>query len=194
MKQKDLHKIRRSMEKTLDVKRFEHTLGVSYTAAALAMCHNVDVKQAKLAGMLHDCAKCMDNDKKVKICEKNSIEISAVEQENPFLLHAKVGRHLAQTKYGVEDLDVLQAILYHTTGRPEMSKLEKIIYIADYIEPGRKPLPNLPIIRKLAFVDLDAALVQILENTLTYLKSCAGTIDPMTQKTYEYYKKEQEKT
>ncbi|NLL80004.1 MAG: HD domain-containing protein [Clostridiales bacterium] len=193
MKAKDIGKIRKAMEKTLDEKRYEHTLGVAYTAAALAMCYGSNAKQAELAGLLHDCAKCMDNSKKINICKKHNISISEIEYQNPFLLHAKVGSFLAMEKYGIRDKEIINAILNHTTGRPGMSELEKIVYIADYIEPNRKQAPNLSVIRKLAFQDLDAALLKILEDTLFYLNTVDGEIDPMTQKTYEYYKKEAQK-
>lgn len=190
MKTKDIGKIRKAMEKNLDAKRYEHTLGVAYTAAALAMCYGEDAKNAELAGLLHDCAKCMDNTKKINLCKKHNISINEIELKNPFLLHAKVGSFLAMQKYGIRDKDIINAILNHTTGRPGMTVLEKIVYIADYIEPNRKQAPNLSEIRRLAFCDLDAALVRILEDTLRYLNSVEGEIDPMTQKTYEYYKKE----
>lgn len=187
MKSADIKRIRKKMEKTLDPKRFEHTLGVTYTAAALAMCYQVDINKAQVAGLLHDCAKCMDNDKKISICQKHHIQINEIERQNPFLLHAKVGSYLAMKKFHINDPDIINAIINHTTGRPGMSALEKIIYIADYIEPGRKQAPNLTEVRKLAFHNLDAALLTILENTLSYLEESADAIDPMTRKTYEYY-------
>lgn len=190
MKSADLKRIRKKMEKTLDPKRFEHTLGVAYTAAALAMCHKADINKAQIAGLLHDCAKCMDNEKKVSICQKHNIQMNEIERQNPFLLHAKVGSYLAMKKFNISDPDIINAILNHTTGRPRMSLLEKIIYIADYIEPGRKQAPNLTEVRRLAFQDLDKALLTILENTLSYLEESSEAIDPMTRKTYEYYLEE----
>ena len=188
MKIADIKKIRKNMEKSLDCKRFEHTLGVAYTAAALAMCYDVDVNKAQTAGLLHDCAKCISNEKKIQICEKHNIMINEVERENPFLLHAKVGSYLAMKQYNIHDQDIINAILNHTTGRPAMSDLEKIIYVADYIEPGRKQAPNLTNVRRLAFQDLDAALIHILSDTLQYLNSINAPIDQMTQKTYDYYR------
>lgn len=187
MKTIDLKKIRKAMEKTLDPKRYEHTLGVEYTAAALAMCHDVSIKDAQLAGILHDCAKCMSDEKKLALCEKHNISVNEAERKNPSLLHAKVGSFLAMEEYGVTDQDVIHAILNHTTGRPNMSPLEKIIFIADYIEPGRNKAARLDEIRKLAFVDLDRTLVWILKDTLDYLKTLDEEIDPMTQKTYDFY-------
>jgi predicted HD superfamily hydrolase involved in NAD metabolism len=183
----DLKKIRKAMEKSLDSKRYEHTLGVEYTAAALAMRYDADIKSAQIAGLLHDCAKCMSDEKRISICEKHNITINPVERRNPYLLHAKVGSFLAMDEYGIKDQDIINAILNHTTGRPRMSTLEKIIFIADYIEPGRKQAPNLPEIRKLAFIDLDKTLLRVLEDTLTYLAEGDGELDPMTKKTYDYY-------
>lgn len=192
MKSNDLTKIRKAMEKTLDPKRYEHTLGVEYTAAALAMRYDAPVFEARLAGLLHDCAKCLSNEKKLSICEKNNINVSEIEKRNPFLLHSKVGSFLAKDEYGVTDLEVLNAILNHTTGRPGMSLLEKIVFVADYIEPGRKSAPNLQEIRKMAFTNLEQAMIKILEDTLSYLRDGDGEIDPMTAQTYAYYCEESE--
>lgn len=187
MKAADIKKIRKKMEKSLDAKRFEHTLGVAYTACCLAMCYDTDLNKAMTAGLLHDCAKCISDEKKISICEKHNIPINDVERNNPFLLHAKVGSYVAMKQFNIHDQDIINAILNHTTARPGMSQLEKIIYIADYIEPGRKQAPDLVQIRKLAFQDLDLALMRILEDTLQYLKSINAPIDIMTQKTYDFY-------
>lgn len=187
MKTVTTKKIRKKLEKQLDSKRYEHTLGVAYTAGALAMCNQTDIEKALTAGLLHDCAKCLSNEKRISICQKENITITKIEEKNPFLLHAKVGRYLAEKQFHITDEDILNAILYHNTGRPGMSLLEKIIYVADYIEPGRKHAPDLPKIRHLAFQNLDAALVWILKNTLGYLNDCNALIDPMTQKTYDFY-------
>ena len=187
MKTADLKKIRKSMEKELDAKRYEHTLGVAYTAAALAMCNDVDPVKAETAGLLHDCAKCFSDDKKISVCRKNNMEINSVESRNPYLLHAKAGYCIAKNKFDIEDQDILNAILNHTTGRPGMSTLAKIIYIADYIEPSRKQAPNLSEVRKLAFQNLDQALLKILTDILSYLESGGGEIDPLTKETYDYY-------
>jgi predicted HD superfamily hydrolase involved in NAD metabolism len=89
----------------------------------------------------------------------------------------------------VVDQVILDAITYHTTGRPNMTLMDKIIFVADYIEPNRKMLPEMEEIRKEAFTDLDAAVTKILEDTLEYLKSGDGEMDPMTEETYNYYKK-----
>lgn len=189
MSNEELQKIKKALKKELDKNRYEHTLGVMYTAGCLAMAHGADMEQAQLAGLLHDCAKCMPNEKKLKLCEKNNIPITDVERENPVLLHAKAGAFLAKEIYGVEDEEILHAIAVHTTGVPEMSVLDKIIFIADYIEPMRNKAANLSSIRKMAFSNLDETLRMILSDTIHYLNGSKNdkNIDPMTRKTYEYY-------
>lgn len=185
---KFLSKLRQKVKKVQDPKRFEHTLGVEFTAAALAMRYGASVADAQVAGVLHDCAKCLSDKERLKLCEKHGIPVSEVERRNPFLLHAKVGAYLAETEYNVSDKpEILNAIRYHTTGREGMTLLEKIIFVADYIEPGRRHAPNLPEIRQLAFMDLDGAVLRILEDTLAHLKKTDGETDPMTERVYRYY-------
>lgn len=181
-------KIRRKLIAELDKERYEHTLGVMYTAASMAMCHGADVEQALLAGLLHDCAKCIPGENKIKMCEKYHLNVSEVERENPSLLHAKLGAFLAAKKYHIEDKEIINAIANHTTGHPHMTLLEKIIYIADYIEPGRPELANMEEVRHLAFRNIDECLYRILEDSLEYLNRLSKPIDPMTEKTYNYYK------
>lgn len=183
-------KIKRKIQKLQDDKRFEHTLGVTYTSICLAMKYGADIEKAKLAGLLHDCAKQLPSDKLIKICQKNNISISEVEYKNPFLLHGKAGTVLAKKKFKIKDEDIINAIFNHTTGRPNMSLLEKIVFVADYIEPGRSSAPNLMELRKLAFEDLDLCLLKVLEGTLNYLNKNKDSIDPSTQKTFDYYLKE----
>lgn len=189
MKTMELSKLRKEMSKVQDEKRYEHTLSVAYTAANLAACHEADAGKALIAGMLHDCAKCMPEHKLLDICEKHHIPVSREEQRKPSLLHAKVGSHLAHKKYKVTDQDILNAICYHTTGRPAMSLLEKIIFVADYMEPGRRQAPRLEQIRRISYADLDRAVLMILEDTLAYLQDSAAVIDQTTRETYNYYLK-----
>lgn len=189
MKKTDsMRQLSKAMKKVQDSRRYEHTLGVAYTATALAMRYNAPLKEAQMAGMLHDCAKCLSDEKRLSICEKHRISVKEVERRNPFLLHAKVGAYLAEKKYGVRNQDVLNAIRYHTTGRENMSLLEKIVFVADYIEPGRKQAPNLQEIRQLAFMDIDRAMLRILEDTVHYLNGGNGEIDPATEVTLSFYK------
>ena len=178
----------KTLEQELSYKRFIHTLSVAGTASSLAMCYGADLEKAETAGLLHDCAKCMDVRKMQRVCEKAGLPVSTFEADSGSLLHSKAGSVLAAEKYGITDPDMINAIRYHTTGRPGMSLLEKIIFVADYIEPGRFTAKNLPLVRRLAFSDIDEALMKILYDTLVYLNSTGLVVDPMTQKTYDYYK------
>lgn len=193
-KENDLKHLRKLIKRKQDARRFEHTLGVEFTAAALAMRYNESIYSARVAGILHDCAKCLSDEKRLSICDKHGITVTEIERRNPFLLHAKTGEYLAKKKYGIKDQDILNAVQFHTTGREAMSTLEKIIFVADYIEPGRRQAPGLAAIRKLAFMDLDAAVLQILEDTLDYLKESGGEIDPMTEVTCNYYREKTRRT
>lgn len=184
MKRKEIEK---QLKKELDKERFTHTMGVMYTAAALAMAHGGDMDQALYAGLLHDCAKCIPNEEKLSLCEKYQISISDAERKSPSLLHAKLGAYFAKSIYGIEDEEILHAIKVHTTGEPGMNLLDKIIYIADYIEPNRDQAPNLTAVRKLAFQDLDKTMEKILSDTLQYLTEKGGEIDPLTNETYQYF-------
>lgn len=188
-----MKKIKKYLKKHLTKERYHHTVGVAYTAMSMAMKYNPQpdnnefMIKAEIAGLLHDCAKCMDNDKKIRICNKNQISYSKIEAENLYLLHGKVGAYIARKEFDILDEDILNAITWHTTGRPDMSLLEKIIFVADYIEPSRRPIPELNLIRQLAFTDIDQAVIKILENTLKYLNEKGSPIDDMTQKTYDSY-------
>lgn len=183
----DFAEIEKKLKKYLDKDRLIHTLGVMYTASALAMAHGADMDQAQIAGLLHDCAKCISNKKKMKLCMKNQIELSPSEKQNMFLIHAKLGAHIAKEQYKVLDTEVLSAIRWHTTGKENMTKLEKIVYIADYIEPGRDKAPHLSWVRKIAFMDLDECMYYILKDSLNYLERNTKVIDPATQKAFYYY-------
>lgn len=187
-----IEKIQRKVKRYLDENRYNHTLGVMYTAGSLAMCHGANIEKAMIGGLLHDCAKCIPGDKKIKICKKNNIPIKEVEMANPGLLHAKIGAFFAETKYHISDSEILDAIRSHTTGQPDMTDIQKIVYIADFIEPNRRPLPNMPIVRKLAFEDLDKCIYRLLEDSLSYLKSRKIPIDPQTEETYNFYKNKME--
>lgn len=184
--------MKKKLKKAQDKERYTHTQGVMYTAASLAMAHGDSIENAMTAGLLHDCAKCIPDKEKIALCNKYQILFSKAEKENPSLLHAKLGAVLAETEYDITNPEILHAIRVHTTGEPDMSVLDKIIYIADYIEPGRDKAPNLERIRKLAFRDLDACMAQILHDTLIYLKQGQESIDPATEMTYEFYKQYKE--
>ena len=188
MAEYDLKLLQKQMKEELSEDRFEHTLGVMYTAESLAMRYGVDMIKAAVAGLLHDCAKCIPNSQKIRLCKKHNLEVTENEEKNPSLLHAKLGALLAQKAYGVNDPEILSAIRWHTTGKPDMTMLEMIVYMADYIEPNRDKAPNLREIRKLSFENLEEALYQVLESTLSYLSDRPDSVDPMTQLSFDFYK------
>lgn len=181
--------IRKNLKKKLKESRYVHTLKVAHTCEALAMSIGYDIRKAYLAGLLHDCAKCISDEEQLKRCKKHNIEITDIESVSPYLLHAKLGAYMAENKYLVDDPEILNAIICHTTGKPAMNDLEMIVFVADYIEPGRDKAPNLTEIRKEAFKDLKHAVYLISRDTLKYLKSTGNPIDEMTEKTYNYYRK-----
>lgn len=180
--------MRERLQNKLTKKRFEHSLGVEYVSGCLAIVHGADVEKALIAGLLHDCAKCLSAEEKISRCKKHGLPISSVELENPELLHAKLGAFYAREKYGIKDEEILSAIEFHTTGKPAMTIMEKLVFVADYIEPNRKVLPEIAEIRKEAFTDIDRSIVHILRNTLSYLDSGeCGSTDEMSVQTYNYY-------
>lgn len=177
------------LQKKLSPHRYRHSLGVEDTCAALAAAWNYPVYPARVAGILHDCAKSLSDTKYFKVCEKNDIFVSSAERMAPYLLHAKIGALYARKKYGVIDEEILEAIRVHTTGKPNMGLLDKILFIADYIEPGRDKAQDLESIRELAYRDLDLCCEVILKNTLDYLRGSGAEVDQTTSDTYNYFHK-----
>jgi predicted HD superfamily hydrolase involved in NAD metabolism len=186
----DIYTLQHKLSKILTEKRFYHSLGVQAMSLALAARYGEDCDKAILAGLLHDCAKNLKNEVLLSECEKYGLGISEVERRNAYLLHGKLGAYYACQNYNISDKEVLSAIVYHTTGKPDMTLLEKILFVADYIEPGREAdrIPELNIIREAAFTDLDKAVLLILSNTLSYLEERGQEIDEMTKRAYEFYK------
>ncbi|MEE3467283.1 MAG: nicotinate (nicotinamide) nucleotide adenylyltransferase [Eubacterium sp.] len=190
--EKDLLKCLRA---TLRPKRYRHTMGVADTAEILGNLYNgadaTLAERARLAGLLHDCAKYYTNEEQIALCDTYGIALTQTERENPSLIHGKLGAYLAEQRYGVSDEEIQNAIRFHTVGRPEMTTLEKIIYIADYIEPGRvipEALHPLDDLRTRVMHDLDGTLVLVIENTIDYLKKTGRTIDEASMATLSYYK------
>ena len=168
--------------------RFIHTLGVQYTSTCLAMRYGLDLNKAEIAGLLHDCAKQLPESEMIAICENNGVAISDFEYKHPFLLHGKAGACIAEKEYDIHDEDILNSIRFHTTGRPKMTLLEEIVFVADFIEPGRKNAENLDMLRQMAFTDLQQTVLIILEQTLEYLNKTDASVDQSTVVTRDYYK------
>ena len=120
--------------------------------------------------------------------KRNNIPITKAQEQNPSLLHAKLGAFIAADHYRIKDQDILNAIENHTTGRPAMSLLEKIVFVADYIEPRRNKASNLSKLRQMAFIDIDRTVYEIMDQTLRYLKAKKVPIDSLTKKSCDYYR------
>lgn len=180
--------IKNDLKKVLNEHRYTHTLGVADTAKEMAEAFGVNPNMAYLAGVLHDCAKYYSNDELIRTCVENDIPISKYEQNAPYLLHGKVGAYVAETKYHIEDVKILNAVKWHTTGKADMTKLEQIIFCADYIEPGRNVQPNLSYLRSISLQDLDLLTYHIAKDTLNYLTSRGQMIDSYTKEVYKFYK------
>jgi predicted HD superfamily hydrolase involved in NAD metabolism len=163
------------LKKNLVEKRFKHTLGVVESSEKLANLYNENIKNARIAALLHDCAKNMEEQDLKNLITQNGYSIDEVCDKAPELLHGIGGSIIANKTIGVEDGEILDAIKYHTTGRKGMTKLEKIIYLADYIEPNRD-FKGVESLRKLSEKDLDKAVVKALDNTITYVISNGGLL------------------
>jgi predicted HD superfamily hydrolase involved in NAD metabolism len=185
----ELELIRDNLKLRLNESRYLHCIGVEEVACDLALIYGYDIKKARVAGLLHDCAKNLSEPELLEECKKYHLSISAIEKKCAHLLHGKVGAAYVKERCGIEDDEILNAIIYHTTGRPNMTLLEKIVFTADYIEPYRRPLPRIDEIRRAAYQDLDLAVFMILENMLEYLQDSASDFDTLTVETYQYYEK-----
>lgn len=184
----EVERVKEDLRKRLKEARYLHSTGVEEVAVDLAYIHGCDPEKADMAGLLHDCARNISEQEMIHECIKYHIPISETEEQCPILLHGKLGAEYAKLRYKVTDCDVLNAIIYHTTGRPNMSLLEKIVFTADFIEPFRKPIPGIDEIRWQAYTNLDHCVLMILESTLKYLQAKKSQIDYLTVETYNYYK------
>ncbi|MBD1382073.1 bis(5'-nucleosyl)-tetraphosphatase (symmetrical) YqeK [Metabacillus arenae] len=170
------------VKKQLTEHRYQHTLGVMETAVHLAKVYGADAAKAELAAIFHDYAKFRPKEemKQVILTQNMSKDLLIHHSE---LWHAPVGAYLVQLEAGVSDEEVLDAIRYHTSGRPGMTLLEKVIYVADYIEPNRQ-FPGVEQVRELAEKSLDQAMVKALQNTIIFLMKKNQAVYPVTIETY----------
>ncbi|WP_055107335.1 bis(5'-nucleosyl)-tetraphosphatase (symmetrical) YqeK [Paenibacillus ihumii] len=159
-------------------RRWAHTLGVMESAVMLARRYGEDPQRADLAALLHDVAKYWPMEQQEAVIRDHQLNMELLDYDKQ-LLHAEVGAFVAQQDYGVEDAGVIDAIRYHTSGRVGMTKLDKIICLADYIEPGRD-FPGVDRIRELAEHSLEAALVAGLDSTISFLIEKRKRIFPTT--------------
>lgn len=158
-------------------KRFEHSLNVRDTAVQIAEFYKADVGKARIAGLVHDCAKDKSGEELMEIAAKSGHKIDEVASSAPKLLHGIAGAVIAKDIMGIEDEDILSAVAYHTTGRRNMSTLEKIIYIADYVEPLRI-FEGVDRMRELVYIDLDEAMIYAFDSTIKYIIDKGQAIHP----------------
>lgn len=170
------------VKKQLTKHRYEHTLGVMETAVHLAEKYGVDREKAELAAIFHDYAKFRDKEEMKLIIQEQQLGNELLEF-NSELWHAPVGAYLAEKEAGINDPEILDAVRFHTSGRPKMTSLEKVVYLADYIEPGRH-FPGVEEVREMAEKDLDQALIQAIKNTVLFLLKKNQRVFPLTVLTY----------
>ena len=170
------------VKEQLTEQRYIHTVGVMETAVKLAERFGADLKKAEIAAIFHDYAKFRPKEemKQIILDGGGPLEVLNFHHE---LWHAPAGAALVKPEVGITDEDILSAIRFHTSGRPNMTLLEKVVYVADYIEPGRR-FPGVEEVRTLAEEDLDSALIQALKNTITFLISKNQAVYPETVATY----------
>ena len=182
----ELSWLRQMVMPYLKENRIAHVTGVESQAVMLAMRWGADPDTAAVAGILHDITKAQNKEKQLKLCEKYGIILENAERENPALLHARTGAALARERFGISD-EIYSAIRWHTTGKPDMSTLEKIIYLADYTEPTRD-FEGVEELRELSFEDLDKAMALGLEMSIEDLTERGKPIFHDTMDAYNWYK------
>lgn len=169
--------------------RYQHTLGVVQSALDLARRYGANEEKAEVAAIFHDYAKYRPLQEMKRLIETVPDipnDLLAFQQE---LWHAFVGAYLVKERVGIDDREILDAIRYHTTGRENMTVLEKVVCLADYIEPGRN-FPGVDEVRRLARLDLNRALAKSLHNTIRFLKDKGEKVYPLTLRAYESLEKE----
>ena len=181
----DIEKIKSNLKKSLGEKKYTHTIQTSQTAIKLAEIYGCDVKKAELAGLLHDCARSLDLEEQMEMLKETDFTTTLAEV--PKILHGPCGALIAKNQYEVDDIDILNAISNHTCGRPGMSLLEKIIFIADATEPGRE-FDGVNKLRKTAKRDLDLAVLMSLDGTRQKIEEENGIWFEGSKEALEYYK------
>ena len=177
--------ILKKLGQLLGADRIKHSIGVKECAVKLASIYNEDIGKAAIAGLLHDCAKDFDDDQLIQKAKEYDIKLDPVSLSQKELIHAPVGAKIAKHIFKIKDKDILTAIEYHTYGKKNMTKLEKIIYLADLIELGRD-YPGVEELRALAENDLDRAVLKALDNSVIHVIAKGGLIHPNTIEARNY--------
>ncbi|OHW62515.1 putative nicotinate-nucleotide adenylyltransferase [Andreesenia angusta] len=180
-----IDRIKRDAECYLSESRYNHTLGVMNEAIRLAERYGEDREKAAVAALLHDLGKSKRIYELLKLDCSSDIILEENLKKNGALYHAVASRMVAERRYSISDSDILNAVRYHTTGRPNMTNLEKIVYLADYIEPGRD-FPGVEEMRKISYEDLDRAMLCALENTIVHVVSNGQILHEDTVRSRNY--------
>jgi ribosome silencing factor RsfS/YbeB/iojap len=171
--------IKRKLKEMLGDERYKHSLSVQRMARELARIHGADEEKASLAGLVHDCAKWMSPFQSFRAAKRYGIQLNAIERNLTGTLHALIGGELAADLFGINDPEILSAIKSHTTGRAQMSLMDKILYVADYAEPLRE-YEGAAQVRKLAYKDIDLAMLEAIEQKVQHLLEKKTCIHPNT--------------
>jgi len=183
----DFKTMERKLQSALSLKRYIHTMGVVEAAMKMAEVFGGDKAKVHAAALLHDCVKDYPDDMKRRFCKEFHVPVDEIMLSSIDLTHAFLGAEVAKREYGVCDEEILDAIRFHTTGRKNMTLTEKIVFIADYIEPNRKTFDGLEEVRQIAFKDIDKAMKFILCDTIKFIKKKENTLHPLSIEAYEYY-------
>ena len=163
------HDIRKYVELNLSRTRLEHSLSTALICVELCSRFGLDESKGRIAGIAHDISRETPVDDKVISLLQDEYPVSAEEKMNPVLLHGRIGASMLRHKFNLEDNDILQAVRWHTTGHPDMGKLGQILFIADYIEPGRKHVTRF-LRASLMQMDLNEMTLKVLNEQTAYLR------------------------
>lgn len=173
----NMNEIKIKLSQALDENRFKHSLGVCEESVRMAQLFGADTDKAYAAGLLHDCAKCLQRSEQIRLCEEYITD--EMTKKCPPVIHAPLGAVIAQTEYGITDMDILNAIRYHTVARSGMSLLEKIVYVADMTEPNRDFF-GVEVLRELSKKNIDEAFREAVKQSLIHNLRCGNFIHPNT--------------
>lgn len=171
--------MKNKLREMLPPKRYKHSMGVCAEAVKMAKLYGEDTEKAYIAGLLHDCAKCFSENEQIRLCGEYGIELDKVTLACPAVIHAPLGAETAKREFGIGDEEILNAIRFHTVARAGMTKLEKIVYIADMTEPMRD-FNGVDKIRALAYENLDDAFLEALNQSMGFNLKKNTVIHPDT--------------
>lgn len=180
-----INEIKEILKNTLKPERYTHTLNTADMAKKLAAYLHEDEDKAYLAGLVHDCAKNLSDEELLAHARKYHIGIDPVTQQAPYLLHGAVGAFIARDTFGIDDEEILSAVTWHTTGKENMSMLDKIIFLADLTEISRT-YEDVKAIREIQFKDFEKALIMAFDGVIAFVlkQGCLLHTDTINARNY----------